>query len=168
MTESEQRYPELTAKQRLQLMRVEPSRYYRLEYRPCRVKLRDGSALDRVYVVQAAPYYDVWGVWPEEDEGKHALDIRKVVEIEDSPQRMPVKFANELYGAKETRAGVHIFILEWPDEFKQPYMTGSAVDFVPAPEGRKLKDALIVHPHKGKRDPNIVKGLSYYWCLYEE
>jgi hypothetical protein len=155
-------------KQRLQLVRIEPSASHGLEYRPCSVTLADGTVLDRVYVVTAKEYYRVWGVWPEDDEGKQAVDIGEVAEIAESPERLPFRLANEVYEAKESGMGYHVFTVEWRDEFKQPYITGSAVDFLPVPEGRSLRDAMIVLPHEGRHDPATLKGLDYHWCLYGE
>jgi len=167
MSDKKRTYPTLSTKQRLQLIRIEPSVYLGLEYRPCRLTLRDGTLIERAYVVSAEQYHPVWGIWPEDDDGKSAVDIAEVADIAGSPERLPKRFADEVYGAKETMAGHHIFRLEWRDEYKQTYVTGSAVDFLPEPSGHRLKDALIVHPHKGKGDPATRRGLRYHWCLFE-
>ena len=65
----------------LQLVRIAPSVHHGLEYRPCRVTLKNGAVIERVYVVPAREYHEVLGVWPEEDEGKKAIDIAEVADI---------------------------------------------------------------------------------------
>ena len=53
-----------------QLLGVEPSRDGEMEYRPCRVRLKDGQTLDRVYVADATTYLGLWGIlFPREGQG---------------------------------------------------------------------------------------------------
>ncbi len=71
------------------LQAVPPSRDGAMAYYPCQVTLRDGRRLDRVYVQPLHPYLEQWGVRPEDDRAKEALAIEEVVDLGDSPQRLP-------------------------------------------------------------------------------
>lgn len=63
---------------------VEPA----LAYRPCGVRLVDGHVQDRVYVQEARPWAEIWGVWPDEDSTKDEISIQHVVQISSSPERL--------------------------------------------------------------------------------
>ena len=76
-----------------------------LAYWPCRVRLADGSTSNRVYVQEARPWVDVWGVWPDEDSGKDEIRIDDAVQISSSPVRLPPHLATKMYHAGETRMG---------------------------------------------------------------
>src|SRR6266542_3300388 len=132
-----------------QLMNVEPSIDGDLEYRPCLVHLHDGRALDRVYVVQAEPYIRLWGIWPEFDRGKRSLSIDEVVQINESPSRLPARLATKMYEAGESGMGYCRFILILRDGRRLPYVTGDAVDFVDLPPGVTPDHVLDLLPHEG-------------------
>jgi hypothetical protein len=159
------KYPPLPQHLRAQLEAVPPSTHDGLEYRPCRVTLSDGRVMDRVYVVPAKQYLHVWGVTPESDSGKRSVSIRDVVAIEESPDRLPARFANEMYAAGESGMGYCLFELEFADASTQAYLTGNAVDFIPYPPGKSGADIVALHPHHG-RDQHYLNGDDYWWCLY--
>jgi hypothetical protein len=69
------------------------------------VTLSDGSVRDRVYVQDAATWFEVWGVDPEDDDEKTLVDMEMILSIEDSPTRLPARFANALYAAGESAMG---------------------------------------------------------------
>jgi hypothetical protein len=158
------RYPPLSRELRQQLMAVEESG--RL-YRPCMVALKDGSSMDRVYVVDAKPWFRQWGVWPEDDSGKISLDVRSVARIGDSPSRLPAKFANQIYNAGESGMGYTIFTVQFRDGTSMAVGTGDAVDFIDYPEGQSPQTVVGVLPHVGRGDPKLRSGPDYRWCLFD-
>jgi hypothetical protein len=81
------RYPILPESVRSQLAKIEPSEYGRLFYHPCKVILREGRTLDRVYVVGDAAYLSTWGIYPEQDPAKSWCPIQDVVSVEASSSR---------------------------------------------------------------------------------
>jgi hypothetical protein len=149
-----------------QLLLVEPSRNWGIEYRPCLVNLQDGRKIDCVYVVPEQQYIHHWGVWPEDDPGKQSLRIEDVSEIEESPSRLPAAIANKLYEEGESGMGYCIFTLVFTDGSTQAYITGNAVDFVPLPAGKEARDIKKVIPHEGRNVENQMQVLDYYWCIY--
>jgi len=72
---------------------IEPSQDGILKYYPCAVTLRNGTLLDRVYVVDFAPYIKMWGVTPEQDPHKASVPIEDVVTIGESLTRLPARVA---------------------------------------------------------------------------
>jgi len=137
-------------------------------YYPCFVTLRDGRAIDRVYVQEAQTYIRSWGVWPEKDSGKRSLPIEDVIMIESSPTRLPARIATEIYKSGESGMGFNIFTLIFADGQRQAYCAGNAVDFAIYPPGKGPDDVLAVLLHEGRNDPEIIWPPHYYWCLYSE
>jgi len=138
-----------------------------MEYFPCRVTLRSGETLDCVYVVPALPYVKIWGVWPEDDPGKLSVRIENVVDIDESPNRLPVAIADQIYRAGESCMGGCYFTLHFRDGTAQAYGAGGAVDFVSLPIGQKAQDIVRVEPHAGRNEPGLRIGLTYHWCLFD-
>jgi hypothetical protein len=136
-------------------------------YYPCSVVLNDGTVKDRVYVVEAGPWFRDWGVWPEDDRGKRSVDIRTVTSINDSLSRLPARFADELYRAGESGMGYTIFTVRFRDGSSIVVATGNAVDFIDYPEGQSPETVVGVLPHVGRNDPHLRSGPEYWWCLYE-
>jgi hypothetical protein len=147
------------------LRAIVPSRDGANEYRPCAVTLRDGSVHQCVYVVEAQPYILTWGVWPEDDRGKNELKIADVASLAESPHRIPLQFANELYRRGESGMGYTIFTLRFSDNTEQSYIGGNAIDFVPMPPGKRISDIVSALPHHG-RDAEKMQILPYSWCLF--
>lgn len=146
---------------------IVPSEDGELRYYPCRVTLADGSVLDTVYIEPEMPYLRAWGVYPENDRGKMSIKIEDVIKVEDSPTRLPAKFANEIYRRCESGMGYTIFTVLFSDGERQACVTGNAVDFIRYPDGRGPQDVIAVLPHEG-RNADPVKGPNWYWCLYSE
>jgi hypothetical protein len=161
------RYPQLPELVRNALGDIEPSKDGDLSYYPCRVSLRDGSALDAVYIEPEKPYLRMWGVYPEDDRGKRSVSIDEVVTVEDSPLRLPAQFANEIYRNGESGMGYTIFTVFFSDGTRQACATGNAVDFIRYPYGKRPSDVIAVLPHEG-RNADPVSAPHWYWCLYSE
>ena len=159
------RYPALPDHVRQALGSIVPSGDDKLWYFPCRVTLKDGRVLDTVYIEPEMPYLRCWGVYPEDDSGKRSIKIEDVVRVEDSPIRLPARFANQICDHGESGMGYMIFTVVFSDGERQACSTGGAVDFVRYPKGKGPKDVTAVLPHEG-RDVQQVRAPDWYWCLY--
>lgn len=148
-----------------QLKKIEPSIDGNLTYYPCRVYINGGDILDKVYIVEQNSYFKAWGVYPEDDEGKKEVKIESVIKIEESPTRIPVRFANKLYQAGESGMGYCFFTVVFKDGQEKAYLSGNAIDFFNYPKGKGPKDIIDVIPHKG-RDSDYEETPEYYWCIY--
>jgi hypothetical protein len=161
----EKSYPQLSGELREKWQAIDPSISQGATYRPCCVTLKSGQIVDCVYVIEAQEYIDTWGVWPEDDGGKRRISMDDVVSIVESPFRLPVKFANQIYRAGESGMGYTVFTLEFLDGARAAYVTGNAVDFVSLPDRRAMSEIRRVLPHIG-RDDNPSRTPPYYWCLF--
>ena len=162
------RYASLPDPIRTRLSGIEPSRDGELVYYPVLAVLKSGEVLDTVYIVPEKPYMKHWRVYPEDDRGKRWVRIEDVVEVDDSPTRLPAHFANEIYRQGESGMGYTIFTVIFADGQRQACVTGNAVDFIRYPNGTSPKDVVAVSPHEGRRDESLVKAPEWYWCLYSE
>jgi hypothetical protein len=149
-----------------QLLEVEPSRDGEMEYRPCRVHLKDGRTLDGVYIADAAKYVALWGIWPEFDSHKRSVSVDDVVKIEESPIRIPAHLANKMYEAGESAMGGCFFTLVLDDGRRVPCATGNAVDFLELPADVTPGMMVDLLPHEGREAREPVRGADYFWCLY--
>jgi len=138
-----------------------------MEYRPCRLKLKNGEIIDRVYVSEVESYMKVWGVMPDQDAGKQYALIEEVESIQEYPKRMPVKLANKLYEAGESGMGYLLYKIEFDNGQTIDVATGNAVDFPPIPDGLTKENIKEVYPHQGSRE-NPTHSPSYTWCLYKK
>jgi len=157
----------ITNKQQEQLLKVAPSQDEDMYYRPCCVKLNNGEILNNVYVVEQESYIKTWGVMPDADSAKKHILIENVVEINESPNRLAPKFANELYNAGESGMGYCLFKVIFENGQKIDIASGNAIDFIPLPEGQTRENVIKVLPHQGSRT-NYIKSLEFYWCLYKK
>jgi hypothetical protein len=162
------RYSQLPDNIQVLLSRIEPSHDGALFYYPVRAVLRTGEILEAVYIVPEKPYRKYWGVYPEDDRGKRWIRIEDAKDVEDSPTRLPARFADEIYRRGESGMGYTIFTVVFADGQKQACVTGNAVDFIRYPPGKSPNDVVAVLPHEGRRDDSLVKAPEWYWCLYSE
>ena len=135
-------------------------------YYPCDAILSDGSKVDRVYLAEATTWFGQWGVWPEDDAGKHPIDVKTLTKIVRSRHCLPTRFANQLYQAGESGMGYTIFTVHFSDGSRMPVASGNAVDFVPYPVGQSAETVVAVEPNVG-RDERPQSGLRYHWCLFQ-
>jgi hypothetical protein len=147
------------------LARIEPSGEHELPSYPCRVKLKNGEVLERVLIVPDRQYLHYWGVYPEDDKAKHSIRIEDILQIEESPTRLPARFADEIYRAGESGMGITIFIVVFADGSRQAYGAGGVCDFISYPPGKGPADVSRVLPHEGRGD-TPVRVPDHYWCLY--
>ena len=154
----ERRYPAIKAELAQQLLTVPLSNDL---YRPCCVTLVDGTVRDRVYVVGAQPWFQQWGVWPEDDQDKSFVPIERVGSIVASASRLPALFANKLYEAGESGMGYTIFTVRFADGSSLVTGSGNAIDFIDYPAGQSPETVVDVLPHAGRDDPSLRVGPDY-------
>jgi hypothetical protein len=164
-TPAKRQYPSLSPDLERQLSQIEPSRDGSIQYFPCAVTLSSGETIDCVYLAGADSYIRTWGVWPDEDSGKRAIQIEDARAIHPSGKRLPYRFAQQMYAAGESGMGYCAFTLRFSDGLQQAYCTGNLVDFVPLPTGKSTSDIAELHPHQG-RGEHALKGFDYFWCLF--
>jgi hypothetical protein len=162
------RYPKLPPHLEPQLNVVTPSIDGDLKYYPCRVRLNDGTEVDRVYLVSEAPYIKHWGLYPGQDQHKAEILASDVASLTESPSRLPPQFANELYKAGESGMGYTLFVVVFSDNTRQTFGTGNAVDFIEYPEGKGPGDVRAVVAHEGRNDRSRKDAPHYSWCIYSE
>lgn len=161
-------YSPLLAPIREALKGIEPSHDGELLYYPCRIVLKSGQACDTAYIVPEKPYFEHWGVYPENDRGKRWIRMEDIAEVVESPIRLPAQYANEIYKNGESGMGYTIFTVVFADGVRQACVSGNAVDFIRYPLGKGPKDVIAVIPHEGRRDKTLVNSPEWYWCLYSE
>jgi hypothetical protein len=122
--------PRLTPQVEKQLAGIQPSVWESMKYFPCSAILKSGERLDRVYLVSQAYFVRYWGIYPEDAPGKLHVSIQDVVNVEESPSRLPATLANKLYRAGESGMGYTVFTVVFRDGSRQAYVTGGAVDFI--------------------------------------
>jgi hypothetical protein len=84
------RYPKLPDHLKSQLDAIKPSVDGDLEYYPCLVRLKDGSEVDRVFLVSEAPYIQHWGMYPSHEHGEAEIPVTDVASLTESPSRADV------------------------------------------------------------------------------
>lgn len=161
-------YPPLPPHIRDALEKIEPSRDGKLVYHPCRAVLKSREAFDAVYIVSETPYVNRGGLYPENDPGKLWIRMEDVAEVQDSPTRLPARFANQIYKNGESGMGYMIFTVVFADGLRQAYVTGNAADFIRYPIGKGPGDVVAVLPHEGRRGDSLVKSPEWRWCIYSE
>lgn len=161
-----EKIPFITAVLLAQLTNVEPSRDGALEYRPCRIRLKDGRVLDRVYVVDAERFIQLWGLWPQLEWPQRALAIDDVETMEDCPARIPAGLATRMYEAGESAMGRCFFTLVLKDGRRLACATGDAVDFVALPPDIESDMIIDLLPHEGRSAREHFRGADFFWCLF--
>ena len=161
--EAPKRFPRLREEFRKKLKLITPTQSI---YFPVLVTLRGGDRRDAVYLSPAIPWFEMWGGWPEEDAGKNALPLEEILDFEESPSRLPLKFAEALYAAGESGMGYHAFQAHFSDGTTASFLTGNAIDFPHLPLGKTPEDIVAVTPHAGREEPVHRDTLDYAWCLF--
>lgn len=147
------------------LKKIVPSQDYGIRYFPCMITLKNGQQRDYVYIVEQQSYINNWGVYPENDSGKSSILIDDIIDLKESPSRLPPIFANEIYEGGETGMGYTIFTVVFNDGSRKSFLAGNAIDFITYPEGKSQAD--IKEICSGGRDtPNLIYIPDYYWCIY--
>jgi hypothetical protein len=167
------RTPPLSPQLREQLMQVEPSRDPGWgEHRPCLVRLREGREVDRVYVEDVdfviGPL-DRAQPGALEDVLAHlearSVPLDEVVAIEESPTRLPARFASKIFEGDETGMGYFDFGIVLSDGRVLQGHSAKSVDFLEFPP--EIEPAMVsdVIPHQRGWPPDVV-GADFLYCLY--
>ncbi len=139
---------------------------------PCDVVMDDGTAVPRVYLVDAEEYIREWGVWPWQDREKHWIQAEKVAAVSSSRERLSPQFANRLYAAGESGMGYCAFSVTLRDGRALFFVTGNVVDFLSWPPGIGPQDVVAVtgharNPEHCHRSPTPSEsGAPYSWCPF--
>ncbi|HEX5438013.1 MAG TPA: hypothetical protein VFW98_12685 [Gemmatimonadaceae bacterium] len=160
------RFQPLSNELRAKWEAIPRSRDGALEYVPCQLRLRSGDILPCAYVQPLQPWLRSWGVSLESEATKRAIAINEVVDLEESPARLPPAIANTIYAAGESGMGYCVFTLVFRDGSTQACSMGNAVDFVRLSEGHHPPDVVAVQPHVGREEATRAI-LPYVWCLFD-
>ena len=161
-----ERYSKIPAHLALMLHEIDPVEpEFGTYYYPCKVELTNGQSIDFVYLCEADTWFRTWGVWPEHDPGKKSIKIEDIATVSESPSRLPVNIARQIYQSGESGMGYTIFTLNFADGLKQAYLTGNAVDFITYPNSHGPNDIVKVEPHVGRMAPKVTSP-DYIWCLF--
>lgn len=145
---------------------VSPSHDRHIEYRPCSLRLVDGTTESCVYVMHAQEYILHWGVWPGRQPWQRLIPLSQVADLEESPYRLPIHIADQIYAFGETGMGYVAFTLVFVDGATAQYAAGNAVDFVVLPEGKRMADIAAVERHSGGPVAPTHRAGGYAWCLF--
>jgi len=136
-----------------------------VKYWPSSVVTTGGEFIENVCFAEVNEYLRHWGIMPNLDPDKKQIHIQNVQKIQETPNRLPAKFANSLYSEGESGMGYYKFKVVFKDGEESSYVTGSLVDFIKYPNGysQGMIDN-IVH-HKTNKN-KLQKNLEYVWCLF--
>ena len=164
-TAAKRNYPPLSSELEKQLRAIEPTHDGYSEYFPCAVLLSGSEQHDRVYLADATSFIQIYGAWPDDDATDIAIPVERVVQIQKSPYRLPLKIAREIYSLGERGISGRMFALEFADGSRQHYHTANLTDFLELPLGQALIDIVAVTPDSGAM-VNAMTEAPYQWCLF--
>ena len=161
----------LTPELRAQLDIIEPSQVRAgVLLRPCRVGLRDGNVLPRVYVADLATIELLCGrATPENHISDSWLSPDQVTFIRESPVRLPARFANKVYAIGESGMGYTSFIVKfgcWPGR----RCAQGLADFIAYPPLQGPQTVRDVVPWLRPRWRNRVPPVPprFQWCVFSD
>ncbi|MDR3575673.1 MAG: hypothetical protein P4L50_17575 [Anaerolineaceae bacterium] len=149
---------------KLLLEKITPSVSFGQKYFPCALRLEDGQEFSRVYIIDGNEHANRKGELPL-DFFPDPIPIEKVVDIIDSPYRLPRQLAQALYNQEESSLGSYNFTVEFSSGAQFSYSMGGLVDFFDIPTGFNAGDAVRVIPNKALSNHHRM-GVSYRWCIY--
>lgn len=144
-----------------QLDRVEPSRVSEgVFHYPCRIKLRDGSEVNRAICVEdARGFTGDWWIHPDD-----------VAEIAPHDERLPARLASKLYSQGESGMGYEVFQVLAAGDRRFTCVTHNVVDFPQLPAGLTTPEIEDVIPHEGRDQygsPDFYdKPPEFKWCYF--
>lgn len=164
-----ERIPVIRSELQAQLLKVEPSRDRRREYRPCRVHLRGGGVLERALLVEAKSHERLWGLWLQHSEPEDNISIEDLSGIMESPARLPARLATKAYEAGETGMGSRVFTLVLRDGSSVAGAVANIVDFLELPRGVTPDTIVDLIPHEQgqlRQDQATIMSGKFSWCFY--
>ncbi len=160
---------ELSAEVLRQLAEIEPSvDSFGLRLYPCSAQLRDGAVLTCVYLIDVASFARIWGTERPEGVpgGVWSVSPDQISSVVESPLRLPVRFANEIYQAGESGMGYFDFCLVFSRWCRRDYLVGNFVDFLEYPLWKRPRDVKRVILHRNKR--KLRSTPRTWWCVYAQ
>lgn len=126
---------------------------------PCRLILKDGHIIERAICVEEHRGFetDAW------------IHPNTVARIESTKERLPARFASQLYAAGESGMGYVLFELEMDDRTTPVFVSGDAcVDFPDYPDGYNADNVVAVYPHRGRdrTSEGCRKSRGNKWCFF--
>ena len=162
------RYHKIDDALRREIDSIEPSMDGQIAYYPCSVMLKSGAKVQFVCIAEAESYFEKWGVWPENDSSKRSILIEDIAHISESENRLPARFASQLYISGESGMGYYKFRLKFTNGLIQSYLCYSLVDFIIYPEGLFAKDIVNITRDNTYTTEDAITSPNYSWCLYSE
>jgi hypothetical protein len=158
-------FPELGQASQRQLELVEPSVFPTgAVLYPCSARLKDGANYACVYFVDLATFRQLFrGLEPASIENLFWIPGEQVELIQESPARLPAKFANRIYQAPG-HWGYHSFTLVFSWWCRRDYLVGGFVDFLTYSFRRgpsDVKDILLCRVNK-----RVTAVPQTYWCVF--
>jgi hypothetical protein len=159
----------LTDELRAVLSQIEPSQCRGELHWPCRVWLKSDEIFDRVLFFRVSdlkkmPGYSTLGVY-ELPEWFSRIPIADIVRIEESPCRLPARFATELYSRGETSMCAYQFTVKFYAGFSRTYVDAGCVDFIDYPPLMSPAWVSSVQPASKKRYRHCP---NFRWCFFSE
>lgn len=138
---------------------IDPSVVHGVVQRPCALTLRDGTCADRVLCVE-----EPHGLY-----NKSWIPLDNIVEVADSPFRLPAALANVLYEAGESGMGYVIYTIVLRDGSSIAVGSGYIVDFPDLPDGVTSEDIVDVLPNEGRERiarGDCIRDADFLECYY--
>ena len=133
---------------------------------PCAAKLKDGTLRDCVYLVDAASFLCLTTFrHPADMTDVRWLSPSDLAWINDSPWRLPARFAKQIHEAGESGMGHRVFTVVFSWWCRRVYVQ-SVVDFIEYPPGKNGSKIKAVLPHIGERKAGANSQPSVYWCVF--
>jgi hypothetical protein len=151
-------------KKKIRPSRDHPTSSSGMFYYPCGVIIRTGLRNDHVLFVNKDDFLKYAG-WTLKKE--FTITPEEVIDIYESPFRLPVALAQEIYDRGETGMGFYRFWIIMNDDKQYLYVTGDAVDLIDLPDGYTNKDIKDIGASTRSKDGFIYRHKPYHWCLVD-
>ena len=165
------RVAELANSQKRQLECIEPSFNGTTHFYPCLVRLRNGSVHENCLIVDDRESFQKWrqsfqksAFNPSSEAFKQDVKIDDVIEILDSSNRLPKRFADQIYKVGESGMGYFCFTVRFITGLSYVYYTGSIVDFIEYPKGMTTMEVVSVGP--ASQVKTYLRDVPYVWCRF--
>lgn len=132
-------------------------------YWPCEAQVASGEWIDRVCLVRARDWF---GPWPHEMDAPY-LDVRDIVEVRESPSRLPAPFIYETHW-KALGLGFNGGMIELIlADGRSLLVGGDFFDFPPYPKDAGPMDVVEVRTPTRDRMAEALFPARPIWCLVD-
>jgi len=94
------------------------------------------------------------------------IHVSDLEEIDESPFRIPARFATQLYISGESGMGYTLFSIDFRCQLKTYHIGYSVLDFIIFPSGCNQSDIIRVLPCKYDPLLKFQEPPDYIWCLF--